>query len=430
MRDVDGFVDEISTKFGYSETLSRDLKRIIPLMIEDADENKSKMLIDMLEDTKIFVLPNMATVDDLDKCKSEIFGSDNRDITFLDADQGEYGKTEVADGAYISEPIFDDEMNIVGRNRMIFVKELSSWDSLRETYNSDINLSHLIHEIGHAWAAEQDEYIQNEDGTFTEYVGAGAIIHSVDKESKEVKGLKAEGIFIEEALNTIMEEQTLLKLTKMPSMEELRKKGYVSSSYQGLMKGIMGSYVEKFGNQDFEEYRFSKDKGALANIEEALCETDAWKTLMSFEYTEAKKRSISSIDGLEVSSEAKAKTKQFFEHYDSVYFPDNTKFTPIQKLDNILEQIYNFNAVKYNFNMLGNQNNLEIYKKVVSAMVAEANALKNEARVIAKSEHSGQSMAERLKQGVQDDKKVSEYYRGEEENKNSTIIERNNKESR
>lgn len=96
-----------------------------------------------------------------------MFGNDNQGITFIDADQGEYNKSKLSAGAYISEPIFNEEMKIIGRNRMIYVGELSKWDSLREIYDSDINLSHLIHELGYAWAAEKDEYLQKEDGYFS-----------------------------------------------------------------------------------------------------------------------------------------------------------------------------------------------------------------------------------------------------------------------
>ena len=431
MKDINLFVDELTSKFGYSEILSNDLKRIIPVMLEGKDEVKRQMLFDMLSETKIFVLQNMATVEDLEVCKKEVFGKDNKGITFIDADNGEYGKRELADGSYISEPIFDDDMNIVGRNRMLFVKELAKWDALREVYGTDINLSHLIHELGHAWVAEKDEYLQNEDGSFTQNVGAGTIVHSVDKGTKEIKGVKSEGIFIEETLNTFMEEQYILKLTGAKDMKELKTKGYIDSSYQGLMKSIMESYIEKFGIEAFEEYRFIKDKNVMENIEIALKETSAWSTLRTEEYAQAKRKNISTIDSLEISDEAKAKIKQFFYHYDNVYFPDNTKFTAMQKLDNVLEQIYNFGAVKYNFNVLNNDNNLEIYKKVVSAMVAEANALRNEARVVEKKDREvRQDMMSHLQNAVQDDKSVGEYYKSTTGGQNINNMEQDNKESR
>lgn len=430
MRDVSVFVDEISAKFGYSETLTNDLKRIIPIMLEGKDDEKGKMLFDMLSETKIFVLPYDAGIEDLEECKKEIFGNDNDGVTFIDADQGEYGKLELSGGAYISEPVFDEDMNIIRRNRMLFVKELAKGDSLREMYGSNINLSHLIHELGHAWAAEKDEYIQNEDGSFVQNVGAASITHSIDKRTKEVKGLETEGLFIEESLDTIQEEQTLFKLIGAKSIDELKEKGYVSSSYQGMLKSIMESYVDKFGIEVFEEYRFSKDQAVLADIELALAETDAWTTLGTDEYTQAKRKSISSVDGLDVPEESKSKIKQFFEHYDAVYFADNTKFTPIQKLNNVLEQLYDFSSVKYNFNILGNENNLAIYKRVVSAMVAEGNALRNEARDVEKTAIQKQDMMSHLRKEIQGDESVASYYMSTTDTHDKVSIEQEGKENR
>ena len=246
MKEIDKYIDEIATKFGYSEMLTSDLKRIIPLMIEGKDEEKRQMLFDTLSSVKIFVLPENATNQDLETCKKQVFGKDNDGVTFTQAEQGEYSKVEFAPGAYITEPIFDEQMNIVGRNRMLYVKELSRWDNMKEAYHSNINLSHLIHELGHAWAAEKDEYIQNENGTFMQRIVTCTITNVVNRETKEVEGIATEGLHIEEALNTIQEEKVLLALTGAQSIDELRVKGYVSSAYQGLQKSVMDEYVKKF----------------------------------------------------------------------------------------------------------------------------------------------------------------------------------------
>lgn len=410
MDKINNFVDEITKRFDYSAMLANDLKRILPLMLDGKDEEKRQTLFNMLRETKIFVLPARAGVEDLKRCKDEVFGNSNNGVTFVDGDQGEYSKSELPAGSYISEPVFDDNMNIVGRNRMLFVKELYDWDPLNEVYKSNINLSHLIHEMGHAWVAEKNEYAQNEDKSFVEYVGAGSILHVVDKQTKTVQGLKAEGLFLEEALNTIQEESIILKLTGKSSIEELKNKGYVSSVYQGLIKSIVQSFVDKFGIDAFEGYRHSKDKGCIADIEKSLAATSAWATLGTKEYGDRKRKSIDCVDKLEVAESTKSKIKQFFKHYDDVYFGDNTRYTPIQKIDNVLEQIYNFGSIKYSFNLLENDNNLEIYKEVVSSMVAEANAIKNEAVVVTRSIPNTSTLTETLRAEVQDDKTVSEYY--------------------
>jgi len=408
MENIDVFIDSVSDKFGYSETLRNDLKRIVPIMLSGKSESKKQMLFDALSEVRIFVLPDGATVADLENCKSEVFGQDNNGVEFVEADMGEYSQNDFPAGAYISEPVFDEEMNIVGRNRMLYVQELSKYSALNQVYGSNINLSHLIHELGHAWAAQTDEYIQNPDGSFVQNVGVCSITSRVDKDSRKVVTEKTEGLFVEETLNTIQEEDALLQLTNAKSVSELAEKGYVRSSYQGMQTDIMKSYVEKFGEDIFEEYRYSKDASALSSVEEALVDTEAWQILGTDEYTSKKKTKLSEVEQLQASPEAIARIKRLFEKYPEVYFPSNANFTPIQKLNNVLEQLYNFNSVKYNFNIMGNDNNLEIYKGVVSAMVSEANALRIQAKDIVVPQNN--DLISQLQTKVQPPRKANKYY--------------------
>lgn len=413
MRDIESFIDDISEKFGYTEILKDDLKRIVPIMLSGKDETKSKMLLDALSETKIFVLPDDAQMEDLEKCKDEIFGKDNKDVTFKETDMGEYSKDSLPDGAYVSEPVFDDNMNIVGRNRMLYVKELSKYSALNQVYGSNINLSHLIHELGHAWAAQTDEYVQNADGSIAQNIGPCSITARVDRETRTVTGDAVDGLFIEETLNTIQEEKVILELTGAKSIAELAAKGYVRSAYQGMQTEIMKTYVDKFGEAVFEEYRYSKDLSVLAGLEQALRNTKAWEILGTQEYIGRKKTQIAQIENLkkctgEPATEAIAKIGGLFEKYSDVYFPANDQFTPIQKLNNVLEQLYDFNSVKYNFAIMDNDDNLEIYKTVVSAIVSEANALRVQAQDIVMPE--SKDFMGNLKAKLQPQKEADEYY--------------------
>jgi len=413
MKDIEVFIDSVSEKFGYSEILKNDLKRIIPKMLAGKDEKKRQMLFDTLSKVKIFVLPEGASLEDLEKCKSEVFGKDNVGITFEETDMGEYSKHELPAGAYVSEPVFDDEMNIIGRNRMLYVQELSRYSGLNQVYGSNINLSHLIHELGHAWAAETDEYIQNPDGSFVQNVGTCAITSRVDKGTQKVISESVDGLFVEETLNTIQEEKVLLELTGAQSISELAEKGYVRSAYQGMQTDIMKSYVEEFGEDVFEEYRYSKDASALADVEQALKDTEAWQILGTQEYLDKKRAKLAEVENLQTSYGERAlssitKIIGLFDKYDDVYFSSNSKFTPIQKLNNVLEQLYDFNSVRYNFNIMDNNNNLEIYKGVVSAIVSEANALRIQAKDVIVRD-SNNFMA-RLKSEVQPPDSQDSYY--------------------
>lgn len=381
-RDINELIDNVSEKYGYDEELNRMLKKVVPVMIDGKSEEIANMLFATLERVKIFVLPYNATKEDIDRCQKEVFMNNNQDITFDEETGSEYGKG-IAAGAYVNEPVFDDDMNITDKQSFLYVTRLSKYDKLTEVYGTDINLSHLVHELGHAWASEKEEFVQQEDGTYINNVGACAITARVDKENKSVISDKYEGLFIEETLNTIEEENTLCKLLGIESISELKAKGYVPSSYQGMMTDIMRSYVEKFGKERFDSFRFLKDREALIEIEESIEATEGWEVIQTEEYEKNKRAKFAKVNELNTTEGAKRIINGIFEKYDNVYFPDNSKFTPMQKLENVYEQLYNFGAAKYNFDIM-NSENLEIYKAIVLSMVNEGYVLKNQAKELPK----------------------------------------------
>lgn len=382
---INNIIDSVSEKFGYDEELNRTLKRIVPVMIEGKSKEITSMLFDTLNRVKIFVLENNATKEDIDKCQKEVFGGTNKNIKFEEETGSEYGKG-IAAGAYVNEPVFDDDMNIVGRQSFLYVTKLSKYDKLKEVYETDINLSHLIHELGHAWASEKEEFVQTEDGNYINNVGACAITARVDKENKSVLSDNYEGLFLEETLNTIEEEGTLCKLLGIDSINELKSKGYVPSSYQGMMTDITKSYVEKFGKERFYDFRFVKDKEALIDIEKAIEATEGWSIIQTEEYEKGKRAKFSKVNELNTTDGAKRMINSIFEQYDNVYFPDNSKFTPMQKLENVFQQVYNFGAAKYNFDIMKPEN-LEIYKAIVLSMINEGYVLKNQAKELPKEKY-------------------------------------------
>lgn len=413
MQNIEEYIDKISEKFGYDEELSNQLKRIVPVMIQDKSEDIQNLLYDTLDRVKIFVMEKAPTAEDVEKCKQEIMGKDNKDVTFIEKDRGDYDKRGVATGAYTNEPVFDEDMNITGRNSFIYTTKLSKYDRLKDVYGTRINISHLIHELGHAWASEKDEFVQDGNEYITT-VGAYKGRTNIDKEKREVRAYSYNGLMLEESLNTIDEENILCNVLGIESIKELSGKGYVPSNYQGLMTDIMRSYVEKFGKERFNNFRFLKDKESLKELENAIKDTEAWQTLQQGEYTERKKAKFDKINELETTENAKNLINKIVREYSEDFFPDNTKFSPMEKLENVFTQVYNFSNAKYNFGILGNEHNANIYKEVMTAIVQEGYVLKNQAKELpSKEEHSKNDFMSSLKSEVKSDEEVRKEYKEE-----------------
>ena len=61
----------------------------------------------------------------------------NKDVKYIKADRGEYGK-EISPGAYYSLPVFDENMNIVDRIGYIYFTRLSEYS--KEKYGNRLKI--------------------------------------------------------------------------------------------------------------------------------------------------------------------------------------------------------------------------------------------------------------------------------------------------
>ena len=332
-----------------------------------------------LDRVPIFVLGEHPTPEDIEKIEETLFKDVKDRVTFVKSSQSLYSKT-FGKGGYVTEPLFDDNMNLSGRVGYIYVSRISENDKLKDKYSTTINLDHLIHELGHAEACEIGEYEQLEDGTLISKIGVSTEISKIDRKSRTVYSGELENILIEEALNTIEQERVLLDMLQVDNVEDIN--GYIPSNYQGYICDVVSSYVERFGNDCFNRYRLNKDREALKEVEERIKKTDAWQELQKEDYTKRKKEKFKKIQDLDVSDRAKELIQGTISEYEDVYFPDNSKFSPLQKVNNVLEQVYDLKDVKYNFGIVGNEKNYDIFKEIMTSILAEAYVIKNQVKDI------------------------------------------------
>ena len=71
--------------------------------------------------------------------------------------------------------------------------------------------------------------------------------------------------------------------------------------------------------------------------------------------------------------------QEFFRQYESIYFPDVSQMSPLDKIENVLEQFYNMSSVKYNID-------IEVYKEFLDCLGYEGYALINQAADVKKKD--------------------------------------------
>lgn len=356
LNECKDIVEEVCVKYSYDDqdkegkdSLKTVLLKAIPAMLKNSKKEERDLFYRMLSHTPIIITENL-TQESYDKLLEQYIGKDvNQHIIEEDADLGEYGK-ELGMGAYVSEAILDEDMNLQGKKSFVYIQRVTG--KAEEFYGTDINVSHLIHELGHAWHAEKEEFIMQEDGTLKNRVGTAEFIYSFSKrdDNKFVKKCeKTTGLMIEESMNTIAEEEAMANYMGI-SLEEMRKEyrdSLIPSNYQGYMSNLVEYMLEKLNKDDFEDYRLYGDTESKNKINALMEKTQYWidretDILPSADSPRSydKKRAV--LDRIDKES-----VQDFFDKYETIYFPDISKMTPIEKIDNVLEQSYNMKMIRY-----------------------------------------------------------------------------------
>lgn len=73
------------------------------------------------------------------------------------------------------------------------------------------------------------------------------------------------------------------------------------------------------------------------------------------------------------------RAQEFFEKYSNEYFPDILQMTPLEKIENVLMQMFNINAIKY---IIG----VEHYKEIATFIAKEGYFLVNQTADIMKED--------------------------------------------
>lgn len=388
LNECKDIVEEVCGRYNYddkdaegNDSLKTVLLKVIPAMLKDSNQEERNLFYQMLSHTPIVITENL-TQESYDKLLEQYIGKNvNQHIIEEDVDLGEYGKSLGA-GAYVSEPILDENMNLQGKKSFIYIQRVTG--KAKEFFGTDINVSHLIHELGHAWHAEKDQFVMQPDKTLKERIGTAEFTYSFSKthDNKFVKKCtNTTGLMLEESMNTVAEEKAMANYMGI-SLEEMRK-GYksslVPSNYQGYMADFVSYMLEKLGKDDFENYRLYGETESKDKINNLMSQTNYWMNrerdiLPSADSPRSydKKRAvIDRIDSIRV--------QEFFNEYETIYFPDISKMTPIEKIDNVLTQRYNMNMIRYSMG-------IDNYKDFLERLGYEGYSLVNQAADLKKKQ--------------------------------------------
>ena len=416
-QEINKVVNEVCEKFQYDSTdregndsLKTVLLKICAVMLKDSNEEDRNLFYEMLRHTPIVITEGL-TPEGYKRLEEKYIGNVNPHIVEEKSNVGEYGKN-VGAGAYVSEPILDENLQLKGKKSFLYIQKVNNRE--QQFFGTDINVSHLIHELGHAWHAEKDQYTMLPNNTLKNRTGTAEFIYSFSKNPDGTYTMhtdKVSGLMLEEGMNTLCEEQAMADYMNI-SLEEMKDKYrtvLIPSSYQGYIANFVSYMLQQLNSKDFEQWRMYGDSESKGRIESLMSRTKYWEnreqdilpTSDSPRNYNNKRQIIARMQGDSV--------QEFFKHYENIYFPDISQMSPLDKIENVLEQFYNMSLIKYSID-------LEDYKAFLNSLGYEGYSLINQSSDIKKKDELLNSVS---------DVSLSEFNKGSKDIRSAVLQEQN-----
>ena len=308
-------------------------------MLDTASYEEKQLFYRMLKHTPIVIIPK----DDKEKSK-EILDkyeiNPNKHIKELDIDEGEYG------------------------SRKDFV----------DLFGTRIMVPHLIHELGHAWVAEKDQYEIDENGILTQRVGTAELKYELKKQEDGTytkKRISQNGLMLEEGLNTNMEDEAMMRFLDIDveKLNELYKGILIPSNYRGLVSNVTNYLQEQNSKMLLRDWRVLGNKSSKEKFNSVVEQTESYQ-----KRTEPNENMKSKIELFE--NPESARLEELFNRRKSEFFPDKTNMSGIEMLDNGILQFYNIKVNQIGF--MGRRDGVEYYRDILGAISGELYPLINQ----------------------------------------------------
>lgn len=394
--EYESIIEEVAQKYKYNDELKGVLLSVTKAAVLGKTYEERQLFYRMLKTTPILIVPQKAKVSQ-EEIIEKMIGDVNPHIKEKEQiDQGEYGKQEAA-GAFISSPIIDENLNLVGVKKFLYVTEFDTKGELTEEdqkffdrFQTGINIPHLIHELGHAWASEANPYTI-EDGVLTQRMGTVESkykISDLGNGQYESEGISTTGIFIEEGLNTNFEEQTVANYlgVSLEEAQELYRDGTITPSvYQPGISKMTEHLSNSAFKGDLNKWRIFGNQESLGKLNGIFSKTNFYDKREKLYFRnemikgDPEHNIIVARNMLFNNPKESEDAARVMQTLEDDFFPDSTNMTPMQMVDNILMQYYDASVNKYH---LG----LDNYTQMLQVIGREGYGLINQAMQVQEQE--------------------------------------------
>ncbi len=394
-QEFDSIIEEVSNKFNYNDDLKKVLEKIVKTTLEGKSFEERQSFYNMLRTTPIVVIDSKSQITQ-EELSKKMMGNVNPHIKDKDDfDKGEYGKQGISGGGFVTEAVLDEKLNLIGIKKYIYVDgfdvngELTqAQQKYLELFQTGINVSHLIHELGHAYASEEKPY-ELEGNILTQRIGLCKNKYKITPLGNgqyESEQISMENLFIEEGLNSNFEEDNLAKYLGM-SLEDTKKlynDVFPASFYQPRISNMTRRLSDVGFKSDLNSWRMKDDQNALSHINKSFGKANFYEKraklfARNIDDEGDPNTNIISARNYIFNNPDNEYEKATLERFEKDFFPDTDSMAPMDMMNNILLQYYDISVSKYNFSV-------ERYVKMLNVVEAQGVGLINQAVQIRNNE--------------------------------------------
>ena len=401
-KEYDLILKKAAEKYGYNEDLKGVLRRVLPAMLTGRSYEEREIFYQMLQETPIVVVDED---EDIKKISDEMFAGLNPHIKEEEEKESVYNKSSPA-GFFKREPIIDENMRLVGKKQAVFIKGLDTskmqygpFKDRVDLFGTGIQVSHLIHELGHAWYSQINGLVQQEDGSIISRMGTYTTkINYIDCGNGEYicQSEPSKNLIIEEAMNSDLEETALKRFLGIDDdrLKQLYRAGtLINSNYQKTALILLRAAMKLGMKIPLEKYRMYGNEASLEKTNNLLARTEWYKTRDEQTESVQNKENILGIlsrgeeildDGSiqKISGDRQkriSKRQSFVKLIEDDFFGKKDQMTPIEYFDNILTQAYDINTDFLTFT-------LAEYKSLIGTIIGDVNTMLRQSIEISKTD--------------------------------------------
>jgi len=278
--DYHSLIEEISSKYGYSEELQIAIRLTLPLMVERYGEERITEICDLFRNTRIFATNDMSKAS-RDRIEQEMLAGTNKHITIEDGEDPY--QSGIDPGSYYSyQAVYNESMDVVDERRWVVVKDMQgslNGEEYKSLFGTTINMPYFIHEMNHAFAMQNATYRKEGNKIYSKH---GMVEQELSFDSSNgvitLRDDVTNNIIIEEAINEKISQDMLISLMKVEDYSEvsrmLRDINHISSSYSPVLISLAEKMENILGRDAILSWRKDNNMSVLDEFNRVACGSD------------------------------------------------------------------------------------------------------------------------------------------------------------